>query len=111
MNTARYAFTATVLQNGSVLVVGGAQLPNSESTWDNSQLLASCELYVNGTWYPSSNLTYPRAGHQVHVAFLPFVHLTRWESALNASASSGGPQHLLSSRSLQRFILSSLICF
>lgn len=65
MSYARYAFTSTVLQNGSVLVIGGAQLANSDSTWENSQLLGSCELYVNGTWYRTGSLTFPRAGHQV----------------------------------------------
>ena len=65
MSNARYAFTASLLANGSVLVTGGAQQPNSDANWTNSDVLASCEIYTNGTWYPTGSLNYARADHQV----------------------------------------------
>ena len=65
MNDARYAFTATNLTNGSILVAGGAQLPNTDDSWVSSGLLASCEIYTNGSWTFTGNLTFARAGHQV----------------------------------------------
>lgn len=80
MAHARYAFTATQLKNGSILVVGGAQLQNSDLTWQNSGVLSSCELFTKGVWTSTSNLTYPRAGHQV---CLFLWHLALKENLLN----------------------------
>ena len=69
MNDARYAFTATNMTNGKILVAGGAQLPNTDTTWQSSNLLSSCEIYSNGVWTYTGNLSFPRAGHQVWFFF------------------------------------------
>lgn len=71
MNRARYASTATVLSNGSVLVTGGAQEPNAGADWTNAQLLSSCEIYNNGTWYTTGSLHIARADHEVRPPHLP----------------------------------------
>jgi hypothetical protein len=57
LSTPRAAHTATLLQNGKVLVVGGYNASN--------QSLGSAELYdpVSGTWQPTGNLITPRYTH------------------------------------------------
>ena len=57
LNTARVSHTATLLQNGKVLVVGG---------WDNgNNVLDSAELYdpVTGVWSVTGRLNKPRTDH------------------------------------------------
>ncbi|CAF1468140.1 unnamed protein product [Adineta steineri] len=60
MNDARSSHTASVLSNGKVLVVGGA---------DNSGSLNSAELYdpSSGTWTTTGNMTDARKGHTASV--------------------------------------------
>jgi len=55
--TARDTFTATVLQNGNVLIAGGTSYEAS--------LVATCELYnpTTGTFSATGNLNVPRFGH------------------------------------------------
>lgn len=63
MNYARAAHTATLLQNGNVLVAGGYLfVTNGGSPVSNP----SCsEIFVpsSGQWLIASNLNYPRSGH------------------------------------------------
>lgn len=47
------------------MAIGGSTLPEQDGSWNESSLLTSCEMFVNGTWYNSSNLTHPRANFQV----------------------------------------------
>jgi Kelch motif/Galactose oxidase, central domain len=56
MGTARQSHTATLLQNGKLLVAGGFNGTNAVNT---------AELYdpVNGTWTPTGPLNIPRYGH------------------------------------------------
>ena len=56
-NAARREHTATLLQNGKILVVGGY---NANNGW-----LASAELYdpSTGQWSPTGSLSTPRASH------------------------------------------------
>lgn len=55
----RYAHTATVLENGKVLVAGGIELTTNR-TW-----LASAEQYdpATGVWSSAGSITIPRSGH------------------------------------------------
>jgi hypothetical protein len=57
LNTPRYSHTATLLQGGKVLIVGGLDVNNKE--------LASAELYdpIAQTFSPTGSLLYPLAGH------------------------------------------------
>jgi hypothetical protein len=59
LNTARVGHTATLLQNGKVLVVGGWDKPNEANVLD------SAELYdpVTGTWSVTGRLNMPRIVH------------------------------------------------
>ena len=54
MNIARGAFTATLLENGEVLVTGGGDV--------NNNLLASAELYnpATGKWTLTGSMTTAR---------------------------------------------------
>src|SRR6185295_8297668 len=56
LNISRSGHTATVLQDGRVLVVGGSGFANS---------FTSAELYdpATGTWTRTGNLRYERYGH------------------------------------------------
>jgi hypothetical protein len=56
LNTARILHTATLLQNGKVLVAGGGVAPGLPNT---------AELYdpVTGTWSPTGSLAAAHAGH------------------------------------------------
>jgi WD40 repeat protein len=56
LNTARYVHTATLLHNGKVLAVGGANFGNA---------LASAELYdpARGSWSSTGSLNTARAGY------------------------------------------------
>ena len=65
MNRARLGHQAVALLNGSILAIGGSSLPEEDGNFTESALLSSCEIYLNGTWYYSANLTYPRANFQV----------------------------------------------
>ena len=67
LSTARTAYTATLLQNGKVLVAGGQ---------DASGVLASAELYdpATGTWSATGNL---HTGRKWHTAIL-----LRWIAGL-----------------------------
>jgi N-acetylneuraminic acid mutarotase len=58
--TTRYLHTATKLDNGKVLVVGGVLLTTTTGT-----LLASAELYdpASNTWSPAGSLATPRSEH------------------------------------------------
>jgi hypothetical protein len=60
MNTARQNHTATLLQNGLVLVAGGIQ---SQPTFN--EMLSSAELYnpATGTWSVTGSMSTPRAYH------------------------------------------------
>ena len=55
LHKARLGHTATLLQNGLVLVAGGNGLA----------IFASCELYdpISATWTPTGNLVRPHTGH------------------------------------------------
>lgn len=53
--TGRYSHTATLLGNGKVLVVGGADV--------NNQSLNSAELFSDGLWVNTGNLIKARADH------------------------------------------------
>ena len=55
LHKARLGHTATLLQNGLVLVAGGNGL----------EIFASCELYdpISATWTPTGNLVRPHTGH------------------------------------------------
>ena len=65
MNQARTGHQGVALKNGSIMAIGGSSTPQEDGTWNETNLLISCELYINGTWQNSSNLTYPRADFQV----------------------------------------------
>jgi len=67
MNQARFAHKALPLVNGSVLVMGGSALPDADGKWQESSLLASCEIWdpVSETWTLVKNMTYARANFQV----------------------------------------------
>ena len=56
MGTERAAHTATLLQNGKVLITGG---------FNNAEILATAELFdpVSGTFTPTSAMTSPRFSH------------------------------------------------
>jgi N-acetylneuraminic acid mutarotase len=56
LNTARYGHTATLLNNGTVLVTGGSSQGGSE--------LSSAEIFdpASGTWTPTANLPTPVRG-------------------------------------------------
>jgi hypothetical protein len=60
MSEARSSFTATLLRNGQVLVLGGFHEVNLEDV-----AIASAELYdpATGRWSSAPNLTVARAGH------------------------------------------------
>jgi len=62
--TARYAHTATVLQNGMVLVTGGFGGPTS-TIESGGAVLASAELYdpTTGTWTATGSMTTTRMNH------------------------------------------------
>src|SRR3954451_20756291 len=57
MGTARWAHTATLLPNGTVLVAGGDSAPNN--------IIASAELYnpSTGNWTATGSMTTPREDH------------------------------------------------
>lgn len=57
MNTARYRHTATLLRDGTVLVVGGLG--------DDDSVLPSVERYnpLTRSWSPAASMNIPRTGH------------------------------------------------
>lgn len=57
----RFDHTITRLDNGSVLVTGGAYLAANGT----EVALRSCEMWTDGTWTRVANLSYARAGHRV----------------------------------------------
>ncbi|MDA8083069.1 MAG: kelch repeat-containing protein [Nitrospiraceae bacterium] len=59
MITTRWLHTATLLDNGNILLVGGE---NSGNWWDR---LASAELYdpATGTFTSTGSMSTPREGH------------------------------------------------
>ena len=65
MSQPRLGHQGVALLNGSIMAIGGSTVPEEDGSWNESSLLTSCEMFVNGTWYPSSNLTHPRANFQV----------------------------------------------
>ena len=65
LNQPRLAHQGVALLNGSVMAIGGSTVPQQDGTWNESTLLNSCEVLVDGVWYNSSNLTHPRANFQV----------------------------------------------
>ncbi len=62
MHAGRHDFTATVLPNGKVLVIGGSSAGGSDSIYSP---LASAERYdpATNTWTPVANLATARYGH------------------------------------------------
>ncbi len=64
LNVARYAHTATVLQDGTVLVVGGFGGPTS-TLQSGGAALASAEIYnpATGTWALTGSMTTARMNH------------------------------------------------
>jgi hypothetical protein len=60
MNDARTGHVAVVLDNGQVLVIGGA-VPVSRT---DEAALAYCELFDGEKWTPTGSMLVPRAGHQ-----------------------------------------------
>src|SRR5207302_1360063 len=61
LTDARFAHTATLLQNGKVLAAGGAQF----DTGFNTVVLASAELFLSdtGTWVVTGSLSEARVLH------------------------------------------------
>ena len=81
LNYARYFFTATVLQNGQVLIAGG--------TGYGSALVPTCELYnpTTGTFSETGNLNIPRFNHTATLLNNGTVLITGglvWDSAEDA---------------------------
>jgi large repetitive protein len=61
LNTARSSHTATLLDNGKVLVAGGETF----DPYDGALIVASAELYdpATGVWTPTGSMKAARAGH------------------------------------------------
>jgi Galactose oxidase, central domain/Bacterial Ig-like domain (group 2) len=70
MISARYGHTATLLQNGKVLITGGA----------TPSVTATAELYdpVSGTFAPAGNMTVPRTFHTATLLVSSKVLVTGW---------------------------------
>lgn len=65
MNTPRAFHTATLLNNGQVLVAGGLCGNGGKGPGDTPNVLASAELYnpSTGTWTATGSMTTPRYNH------------------------------------------------
>jgi hypothetical protein len=65
MTDSRYSQTATLLQNGKVLITGGNSFNFECSDLDTSPQLASAELYdpSSGSFTPTGSMTEARSGH------------------------------------------------
>jgi N-acetylneuraminic acid mutarotase len=63
MSVAREAHTATLLQNGKVLVAGRLAIPTTPT--GSQPVLSSVEIYdpAADKWSPAASLTTPRSGH------------------------------------------------
>ena len=76
MSTPRALATATLLQDGRVLVAGGDQSWQGANSQGASQVvLSSAEIYdpANGTWQDGGKMSVPRAAHSA--ALLPNGHV------------------------------------
>jgi hypothetical protein len=81
MNTARFLHTATLLQNGMVLVAGGKDGHLAPS--------ASAELYdpASGTWTPTGSLNTGRGSHTATLLQNGMVRVTAGDEEFNVTAS------------------------
>jgi hypothetical protein len=87
MNAARSSHTATLLENGSVLVTGG---------WYNNNSLASTEIYepATGIWTPTGSMNHARSDHTATLLLNGKVLVTGGTSPI------GGNSNTLSSAEL-----------
>ena len=87
LNTARVGHTATLLQNGKVLVVGGN---------DNDNILDSAELYdpVTGMWSVTGRLNKPRTGHTTTLLLDGSVLVVAGDTSNAPSFGPGGTAEL-----------------
>jgi N-acetylneuraminic acid mutarotase len=89
LNTPRYAHTATLLQNGQVLVTGG--FGGTPSTLQNTgTVLASAELYdpASGTWTTVASMNTPRMNHTASLLSSGQVLVTGGETGSGTTATA-----------------------